>query len=235
MELEQNENLNIEQNNNKNDFLNSTLWKTINNGIDIGLRYLLPDLVEDEIIDLKDNLINYGLKDGVKKSVDSVIETGKQAIGIFSGNFEDIGQLQNTIKNGGVIDKISDILDTVIDKVEDTGKISNDVSSILRNGKTSILSNVERNIEETLNNQINGAQNVQNYIENWKEYFEQKNFDGMEKEYTKMENELKELVPIENTLKAARYVENIHNLIKNNGQNFELADEEIELASKLNL
>ena len=98
MELEQNENLNIEQNNNKNDFLNSTLWKTINNGIDIGLRYLLPDLVEDEIIDLKDNLINYGLKEGVKKSVDSVIETGKQAIGIFSGNFEDIGQLQNTIK-----------------------------------------------------------------------------------------------------------------------------------------
>ena len=235
MELEQNENLNIEQDNNKNDFLNSTLWKTINNGIDIGLRYLLPDLVEDEIIDLKDNLINYGLKEGVKKSVDSVIETGKQAIGIFSGNFEDMGQLQNTIKNGGVIDKISDILDTVIDKVEDTGKISNDVSSILRNGKTSILSNVERNIEETLNNQINGAQNVQNYIENWKEYFEQKNFDGMEKEYNKMENELKELVPIENTLKAARYVENIHNLIKNNGQNFELADEEIELASKLNL
>ena len=235
MELEQNENLNIEQNNNKNDFLNSTLWKTINNGIDIGLRYLLPDLVEDEIIDLKDNLINYGLKDGVKKSVDSVIETGKQAIGIFSGNFEDIGQLQNTIKNGGVIDKISDILDTVIDKVEDTGKISNDVSNILRNGKTSILSNVERNIEATLNNQINGAENVQNYIENWKEYFEQKNFDGMEKEYTKIKNELKELVPIENTLKAARYVENIHNLIKNNGQNFELADEEIELASKLNL
>ena len=46
MELEQNENLNIEQNNNKNDFLNSTLWKTINNGIDIGLRYLLPDLVD---------------------------------------------------------------------------------------------------------------------------------------------------------------------------------------------
>lgn len=235
MELEQNESLNIEQTNNKNEFLDSTLWKTINNGIDIGLRYLLPDLVEDEIIDLKDNLINYGLKDGVKKSIDSVIETGKQAIGIFSGNFEDIGQLQNIIKNGGVIDKVSDILDTVIDKVEENGKISNNIGDALRNGKTAILSNVEKNIEETLDNQKNGIENVQKYIENWKEYFNQKNFNGMQNEYVKMETELSDLVPIENTLKVARYVENIHNLIKNNGQNFELSDEELELASKLNL
>ena len=44
------------------------MWKTINSGIDIGIRYLLPDLVENEIIDLKDNLINLGLKDGIKKS-----------------------------------------------------------------------------------------------------------------------------------------------------------------------
>ena len=48
-----------------------------------------------------------------------------------------------------------------------------------------------------------------------------------------MERELKELIPIENTLKNARYIENIHNLIKNNGQNFELTKEELELARKL--
>ena len=36
----------------REDFLNSTMWRTINNGIDIGLRYVLPDLIEDEIISL---------------------------------------------------------------------------------------------------------------------------------------------------------------------------------------
>ena len=45
MELTQNMDINLEKNNRREDFLNSTLWKTINNGIDIGLRYLLPDLV----------------------------------------------------------------------------------------------------------------------------------------------------------------------------------------------
>lgn len=67
MELNNSINLNLEKNINKEDFLNSTLWKTINNGIDIGLRYTLPDFVEDEIIDLKNNLINFGLKDRNKK------------------------------------------------------------------------------------------------------------------------------------------------------------------------
>ena len=134
MELEQTTNINLEKNN-KEEFLNSTLWKTINNGIDIGLRYLLPDLVEDEIIDLKDNLINFGLKEGIKKSINSVIETGKQAIGIFSGNFENIGQIQSVIKNGGMIDKVSDILDVAINKAENAGKINSIVSRTLKKEK----------------------------------------------------------------------------------------------------
>ena len=233
MELEQNTELNFEIDNKKEDFLNSTLWKTINNGIDIGLRFILPDLVEDEIINLKDNLINYGLKDGIKKSIDSVVETGKQAVGIVTGNFENIGQIQSTIKNGGIIDKVSDVLDTVIDKTVDSGKINNSIGKVLKNGKSSILSSVERNIESTLNNQINSAQKVDKYINNWKEYYNNKDFEGMQKEYTKIKTELKELVPLENTINNARYVENLHNLIKNNGKNFDLSEEELELAKKL--
>ena len=142
MELDQEINVNLLKENNQNEFLESTLWKTINNGIDIGIRYLLPDLVEDEIIELKDNLINFGLKDGIKESIDSVIETGKEAIGILSGNFENVTQIQKAIKNGGIIDKVSDSID-------------------------------------------------------------------------------------------ARYIENIHNLIKNNGENFNLSEETLELAEKL--
>lgn len=232
MELEQTTNINLEKNN-KEEFLNSTLWKTINNGIDIGLRYLLPDLVEDEIIDLKDNLINFGLKEGIKKSINSVIETGKQAIGIFSGNFENIGQIQSVIKNGGMIDKVSDILDVAINKAENAGKINSIVSRTLKKGKSSILSSVERNIESTLNNQISSVENIDKYINNWKDYYGKKDFNGMEKEYNKIKKELKELVPLENTIKNARYVENIHTLIKNNGENFDLSLEEVELASQL--
>ena len=57
----------------------------------------------------------------------------------------------------------------------------------------------------------------------------------MEKEYNKIKSELKNLVPIENTINNARNVELLHNLIKNNGQNFNLTQEEIELTNKLSL
>lgn len=233
MELENSIYMNLNLEKKQNEFLNSTLWKTINNGIDIGLRYLLPDLVEDEIIDLKDNLINYGLKDGIKKSINSVIETGKEAIGIISGNFENIGQIQKVIKNGGLIDKIDNFLDKTLDKAINSGKINQTIGKIVKTGKASILSSVERNIESTLNSQVENSKNIEKYMNNWKKYFNDRNFSGMEKEYTKLEKELKSLVPIETTIKNARYIENIHNLIKNNGQNFELSEQELELANKI--
>ncbi len=233
MELENSIYMNLNLEKKQNEFLNSTLWKTINNGIDIGLRYLLPDLVEDEIIDLKDNLINYGLKDGIKKSINSVIETGKEAIGIISGNFENIGQIQKVIKNGGLIDKIDNFLDKTLDKAINSGKINQTIGKIVKTGKSSVLSSVERNIESTLNSQVENSKNIEKYMNNWKKYFNDRNFSGMEKEYTKLERELKSLVPIETTIKNARYIENIHNLIKNNGQNFELSEQELELANKI--
>lgn len=233
MELENSIYMNLNLEKKQNEFLNSTLWKTINNGIDIGLRYLLPDLVEDEIIDLKDNLINYGLKDGIKKSINSVIETGKEAIGIISGNFENIGQIQKVIKNGGLIDKIDNFLDKTLDKAINSGKINQTIGKIVKTGKSSVLSSVERNIESTLNSQVENSKNIEKYMNNWKKYFNDRNFSGMEKEYTKLEKELKSLVPIETTIKNARYIENVHNLIKNNGQNFELSEQELELANKI--
>ena len=44
------------------------------------------------------------------------------------------------------------------------------------------------------------------------------------------------VVPIfENTINSARNIEVLHNLIKNNGQNFNLTQEEKELAIKLSI
>ena len=94
---------NIEIEKQQQNFLETTLGKTINTGIDIGIRAVLPDFIEEQIIDLKDNLLKYGLKDGIKKSIDDAINLGKSAIVIVTGNFEDISQMQEAIKNGGII------------------------------------------------------------------------------------------------------------------------------------
>ena len=229
--IELNNNLEIEKE--QKNFLETTLGKTINTGIDIGIRAILPDYIEEQIIDLKDNFIKYGLKEGIKKSIDDAINIGKSAIGIVSGNFENIAQMQEAIKNGGIIDNVSSLLDSVINKVQSNGLINSTVARTIKQGKNSILNNVEKNIENTFNNQIKALNFTEKYIENWKNYFENKDFNGMEKEYKKIKTEMNYLAPIEKMINEARTIENLHMLIKNNGQDFNLTKEQMELAEKL--
>ena len=229
--IELNNNLEIEKE--QKNFLETTLGKTINTGIDIGIRAILPDYIEEQIIDLKDNLIKYGLKEGIKKSIDDAINIGKSAIGIVSGNFENISQMQEAIKNGGIIDNVSSLLDSVINKVQSKGLINSTVARTIKQGKNSILNNVEKNIENTFNNQIKALNYTEKYIENWKNYFENKDFNGMEKEYKKIKTEMNYLAPIEKMINEARTIENLHMLIKNNRQDFNLTKEQMELAEKL--
>lgn len=109
---------NIELNNNlikendQKEFLETTLGKTINTAIDIGIRALLPDFIDEQIINIKDNLMNYGLKNGINQTIDDAINLGKSAIGIVTGNFENVSQMQSAIQSGGLIDGVSSLLDT---------------------------------------------------------------------------------------------------------------------------
>lgn len=235
--LENNNELKFEKNNeiniNQNNFLNSTLGKTINTGIDIGIRAIFPDFIDDQIITIKDNLINYGLKEGIQKTIDNAIDLGKSAIGIVTGNFENISQMQEAVKSGGIIDGISSVLDIVVNKVKEAGLINSTMANTIKQGKNLILNNVENNIQKTFENQTKSLKYIDKYMNNWKDYFNNKDFDGMEKEYYKLERELKNVVPIEKTINQARIIENLHNLIKSNGKNFELKETEIELANKL--
>lgn len=227
-----NNELNLE--NNQNRFLNNMLGKTINTGIDIGIRAALPDIVEDQVINIKDNIMNFGLKDGIKKSIEDAINIGKSALGIVTGNFENVEQMQMAVKSGGIIDNVSDIFDMAVNQTVKHGKINTSVANMLKKGKDTILNSVESNIEKCFTKQIDGVEKLEKYISNWKNYYNSRDFNGMEKEYKKIKKELNNLVPLENTLKAARNIENIHTLIKTNGKNFDLSETEMDLLKKMN-
>ena len=230
---EKNINNNVEIEKEQKNFLETTIGKIVNTGLDIGIRALLPDFIDEQVINLKDNLFEYGFKEGITKTIDDAIDIGKSAIGIFTGNFENIEQMQSAVQTGGLIDGLSDLLDTVVGKVSQKGLINSNVANILTQGKNIILDNVQSNIEKTFAEQVTNSNNINEYINNWREAFENKDFNTMEKQYKKIETELKELAPIENTINQARTIENLHNLIKNNGQDFNLTKEQLELAEKL--
>lgn len=53
----------------------------------------------------------------------------------------------------------------------------------------------------------------------------------MKREYTKIKSKIKDLLPIEETLKQARAIENLQTLIKNKGNSLDnITEEEINLA-----
>lgn len=219
--------------NEQKNFLDTTLGKVVNTAVDLGLRWVLPDFVENQVIDVKNSLIRGGLKEGIDKAIDSAVELGKSVTGIFTGKFENVSQAQNAVKNGGIIDGISDALDTALSFTSKQGWIPREVTSMIRQGKNVILDNVSNHIETEFVSQLNSIEKLGKYENNWRNYFQAQNFEGMEREYQKIKDRLKEVLPIEQTIKQAKQIENLHLLIKNNGQDFNLSQEQLELAGIL--
>jgi len=228
-------------NNNTNDvtfenqkgFLEGDLGQAINEGVNFGIRALLPDVIEDDIIEIKDSIITDGFKAGVKTAIDNAVELGKSFIGIFTGKFENMSQVKDVVKKGGLIDSVSSILDWGIKKAEESGLINKNTANIIKTGKDTILGTVNNNIENNMTTQIESIEKIDKYVSKWNEYYNKQDFTNMEKQYKKIENELEKIMPLENVINKARVVENLHNLIKNNGKNFNLSKEELELANKL--
>ena len=229
MEIENN--INIEKN--KNIFLNNIIGKTINNALDIGLRAILPDLIENQVIDIKNALLENGLKAGADTAINSVINFKKSAMGIVTGNFENMDQVSTAIGDGGIIDAISNLLDKALNKIYKNGNINNTIFKLIKNGKNVLINNVSNNIKKELQDQNNSIERLEKYIKNWQENYNKKDFKKMSQEYEKIEKEYKKIIPVENVINETKRVKAIHNLIKNNGQNFNITEEEKRLANNL--
>ena len=195
MELENNLNKNKNSNEivnerDQNNFLNSTLGKVVDSAVDVGLRMIFPDFVEDGVIAVKDALLQEGLKEGLDTAINGAINLGKSVLGIFTGKFDNVSQARDAIKSGGIIDGISDVLDKVINKTNSSGLINNNIANLISNGKDAILDSVTNKIEDEFTKQIDSAEKLAKYETNWKDYFENKDFEGMQREYDKIKEKI---------------------------------------------
>lgn len=225
--IEEEQNIETKQNN----FLESTMGRVINTGCDLALRTLLPNAIEDEVIEIKNVIFSEGIKNGIKTAIDSAINLGKSAIGIVTGKFESVSQAYSAIKSGGLIDSASKIIDNAVKSANDNGLIKDATAKIIKKGKNLVKDCISSSIEENFMEQVDGAEKVGKYINNWNNYLEQKDLTGMKREYNKIKKKLETLLPIENTIQAAREIENVQTLIKNKGDTLEnITEDELKLA-----
>ena len=214
-------------------FLQSTLGKVINFAIDTGIRALLPDVVENEVINIKDTMLKEGFAEAVSETIKTATDVGKRALRIITGNFESISQAEKAVEKGGLIDGISSALDFALDKADKLEVIPDSVIDLIKNGKDVLLKNVGNEIKKEFGNQTKNLEKLESYTRLWREGFEKEDLNTMDKYMKKITNMLEKTIPIEKIFTEARQVENLHQIIKNNGGNFNLSDEELELANLL--
>lgn len=217
----------------QNNFINSDIGKIVNSAIDIGLRAALPNLIENQIIDIKNTILEQGFNEGLKEVINTGLEYGKSLSGIVTGEFESVSQIQMAIKNGGILDNISKLLDLSINFAKSKNLITPEISNLIKRGKNTIISSINDKLEESLTNQIKAVEKIEKYCKNWNVSYGNKDFSEMEKAYKNIKNNLDKIVPFENIINNARKIENIHNLIKNNGKDFNISENQLNLAQKL--
>lgn len=237
--IEQKNTLNNEINNSQGEdigekqkiFLETSLGKVINTGCDIALRAILPNAIEDEIIGIKNVIFTEGIQKGIKTAIDSAINIGKSITGIFTGKFDTVSQAYTAVKSGGIIDSASNIIDTAVKSAKENGLINKTTANVIKKGKNIVKDCLTNSIEEDFMEQVDGVEKVGKYINNWNTYLEQKDLEGMNREYKKITKKLETLLPIESTIQEARVIENVQTLIKNKGNSLNnITEEELKLA-----
>ena len=221
------------QSNQQDSFLQTTLGRVINLAVDTGLRAILPDVVENEIIDIKDTFLNEGFSEGINKAIKTASDIGKSIMGIFTGTFESISQAEKAIEKGGLIDGVSEVIDDVVDKVDQTNIVPSGILNVVKEGKDILLNNVSEDIKKEFVSQDKSIERLEKYSNRWREEFNNQNLEGMEKYIKKIKNTLEKILPLESLISKARQIENLHELIKNNGGDFNLSEEQMELANVL--
>lgn len=216
-------------------FLESNLCEIVDTSLDIGIKLLLPDTIEDEVIEIKNTIMKEGVIGGIKKAVDCAINFGKNVYGITTGNFESISQLETALKSGGTLDAISNLLDKGINFATSKGLIKNDIKKKLKTGKKVFIKTIDDRLSNKLKEQKDYLKSVNQYVDKWYKAFNEKDFEKMEEIFKELKKYVKETVPFKSTIEEYKKIETLHNVIKNNGKKFDLTDNELELVNALSV
>lgn len=201
---------------NQNDFIGNMFKNAINFGVDLGLKSLLPDLIEDQVIDIKNSILEGGFKEGVDTLMKKVNEFKNSITGIFTGNFNNIQEINTATKQGGIIKTVSKGLSKGIDTGVKSGIIPKSIGGILKAGKTTMLNEFSNSLESQMRKEIQKFDILNDLNKKWYDALDQRDFDKMTKYTEKISVLSKDLVKFSNIIEETKKIEELHNFIKEN-------------------
>ena len=207
------------------EFLKTNIIKEINNSLDIYLKEFFPDSLGENLINLKNNIINNNIKNSINKNIEIATEKNNNYI----DEYDMISKIQDNVMTKENINSLSNNINENINKLEkNTNK-----KIIKKLDKEKIVNNIEESIDKTFEKQKNNIKKIEKYIKSWENKYNLKDIEGMKKEYNRMEKLIEDLIPLENVLNNYRKIENIQKLLENNSSENYLDEQVLELANKL--
>ena len=200
----------------QNRFFDSRFGQAIDRGIDLGIRAIFPDFLEQSVINVKNTLIQEGLREGINKAVSEAVNMGRRAIDAVRGVFRSGNDARSAVEQGDLIGNVSKEIDEVVGKLGNHTVEGIHIGNRLAQGKEMMLELVRRNIDSSLSMQNELSNEMDGRITNWNSAFENEDFSRMQGEYEIITEIASNLMPTERLQSDLRKLENIHNLIKNN-------------------
>ncbi len=199
-----------------NEKYGESINKMIGNVYNEILKTFLPDSIEDKVIKIKDQLSLSQLSKNIVNFTKDIINNKNEK------NINKDISLNIEKETSKIISSIKDCYSLTIDQIENLEK------------NIEVISNkVEKEIDKEIKNYVNAFEKNDKNINEWRDFYNSKDFENMEKIYKKIEKNMKDIIPIEEKIKEVRELENVHLLIKRKGGDFNLTNEELELTKKL--
>lgn len=214
--------------NQQNNAISEILNNVINWSIDEGIRYILPDSIENEVIKVKNDILNGKMQQKITGAIENIINFGKEKINNEKKEISNVEDIEKILKSPDTIKVLSETIEKILE-----GKNLNNIGSKDLNDKSLISKNIEDNLNSELEKQINSINKIENYKVEWYKNFDNKDFEAMNKTYKNIKKEFKNIIPLENNIKEIRKIENLNELVKSKGGDFNITKEELELANKL--
>ena len=191
----------------QNNFIGDMFKNALNFGVDLGIKALVPDLIEDQVLDIKDAILENGFSDGVSTLMKKVDEFKNSIKGIFTGNFNTIQEIETATKQGGIIKSVSKGLSKGIDAGVKSGAIPKPVGRIIKFATSKAYFKGK---------QMKKFDTLDELNKKWYDALDKRDFNKMSKYTDKISEISKDLVKFSKIIDETKKIEELHNFIKEN-------------------
>ena len=191
--------------------------KLANTTLDIGLKAVLPDFLENDVIEIKDAFISEGFSAGLETAKERAENTWNSIKGLFSGEFSNVSEIKKLVQKNGILDTASDLIDRISKKLMDLNIINKSTYNLIKTGKKEIMGVLRDELNTYYQIDEYDFEKLQSQIQSWKQSYMDGDLEGMDKNAKKIEQNLEKNNSLQTILNQAQTIKKAQSFLNLKG------------------